>query len=46
MSFTLVKYLWETGVYSKDDLKTLVGQKIITADEYFEITRTHYYSSV
>jgi hypothetical protein len=37
-----IRYYWETGVYGIKDLKRLVAQGVITADEYHEITRMHY----
>ena len=38
----MITYKWEGGVYSLDDLLVLVQYKIITPDQFFNITRYNY----
>lgn len=42
MSLELVKFLWESRVYGIDQMRDLVADRKITAEEFFEITRRRY----
>ena len=41
-SIALIRYKYQIGVYGIPQMRQLVSNKIITKEQYFEITRKHY----
>lgn len=41
-SFDLIKYKYQIGAYDIQKMKDFVSSKILTEEEFFEITRTYY----
>lgn len=42
MSISQIEYFWEHGIYSIEKMCSLVDRKIITEQEFHEITRKYY----
>lgn len=38
----LIRYKWECGVYTLEEIVTLVYRNIITEDQFFDITRFNF----
>ncbi len=41
-SVDLIKYKWQHGVYTLQEMKDFVINNIITKDQFFQITRFYY----
>ena len=42
MTYTEIQYKYEMGVLSVDDMCDLVASRVLTKEEFFEITRLNY----
>ena len=41
-SQSLIDYKWESGIYTLDYMLMLVQNKILTKEDFFQITRLNY----